>query len=402
MSTLAKHSAPGQALGYYFQLERALSWIAKSPAFSYVGIETEDDVVVKLASGETIFEQDKSSTTNYPFNPSKKDLWNSLLIWLDAIANEEIDINNATFYLVTNKVKNNSIADIIGISNTKEQIQVCIKTIRDKVNEITGETKTLADKVVAYSDDCLHKLISRIKYKSGEDVYGDVLRKAIEGDLQLDTETPEQNEFIINELTGWLFKNVLDAWRNKKAAFISRDDFVREKINIQTNFRQALVNQLIIQLGEIPEEQQRAEWNNRYVKQLEIIGCTTDDIYNAIHDYLNAVSKRTHLAKKGYLTIKQLEELDENLEQHWKNISRSTKIKYKSLDGAEIGQIVYFDTIDYTTTVGAYSLRNHFLTRGSYHTLADQQKIGWHPNYKIFLESTGNTLTPFDEKIKNE
>jgi hypothetical protein len=402
MSTLSEHSAPGQALGYYFQLERALSWIAKSPAFSYVGIETEDDVVVKLASGEKIFEQDKSSTTTYPFSPSRKDLWNSLLIWLDAIANEEIDIKNATFYLVTNKLKDNSLADTIGTSNTKDEIQVCIAAIREKVKEITGEVKILADKVVTYSDDCLYELIERVKYKSGEEVFGDTLRREIESDLQLDTETPEQNDFIINALTGWLFKNTLEAWRNKKAAFISRDDFVREKINIQTNFRQAIVNQLIIEMGEIPEEQQRAEWKNRYVRQLEIIGCTTDDIYNAIHDYLNAVSKRTQLAKKGYLTILQLEELDKNLEEHWKVISRSTKIKYKALDAQEVGQLVYFDTIGYDTSVGPYSLRSHFLTRGSYHTLADQQKIGWHPNYKLFLKSTEGILKPIDEKVKNE
>jgi hypothetical protein len=386
MPTLSTHSAPGQALGYYFQLERALSWIAKSPAYSYVGIETDDDVVVMLENGNKILEQDKSSTTNYPFNTSRKDLWNTLSIWLDAVENDEIKIENTTFYLVTNKVNVDSIAKKIGDSNSEEEIDLCIKEIRIKAKEISGEVRKIANKVTKYSDDKLKKLFKQVKYKSGEDVFGNKLRIAIESDLQLDIETPEQNEFIINELIGWLYKNVTESWRNKTPAFISRDDFMREKINIQTTFRQVIVNQLLIELGEIPEEEKRVQWKNRYVEQLEIIGCTKDDIYDAIHDYINAVSKRTQLAKKGYITVKEIEELDEKLEQHWKIIYRISILQHKSLNANDVGQLIYLNTMDYKTKIGPYDISNHFLTRGSYHKLADKQKIGWHPEFKKLLK----------------
>jgi hypothetical protein len=387
MSVLSKHNAAGQALGYYFQLERALSWIAKSPAYSYVGIETDDDVVVMLENGEKVLEQDKSSITNYPFSISRKDLWNTLLIWLSAIENDEIKTENTTFYLVTNKVNVDSIAKKIGSANTEEEILLCIKELKNKAKGISGEVKKVADKVTKYSDEKLKKLFKQIRYKSGEETFGDGLRKLIESDLQLDIETPEQNEFIINELIGWLYKNVTEMWRKKMPAFVSRDDFMREKINIQTTFRQTLVNQLIIELGEIPEAQKRTQWKNRYVKQLEIIGCTTDDIYDAIHDYLNAVSKRTQLAKKGYITIKEIEELDDKLEQHWKIISRSFKIIHNSLSANEIGQLIYFEAMDYQTKIGPYDIGNNFLTRGSYHKLSDKQKVGWHPEFKNLLKN---------------
>jgi hypothetical protein len=397
LSTLANHSAPGQALGYYFQLERALSWIAKAPAGSYIGIETEDDVVIKLLDGEMIYEQDKSSTSTYPFNTGKKDLWKTLLIWLEAVKNKEIDINNSYFYLVTNRVKDNSLAERMGLAQDEIEVATCIKELREKSAEISEEVKVIADKVIAFADHDLAELIKKISYRSGDETYGDGLRKILEGDLQLDMDASEQNESIITELLGWLYTQVTNAWRSKDPAFIGRDKFHRQKLNIITNYRQSVVNKTIIELGQIPEEEERMQWTNKYVKQLELIGCTSDDINKAIYEYLNAVSKRTDLAKRGYLTIRHLADLDENLEQHWRNIFRSRKISHQSLRGEDIGQIIYFDTIDYDTAVGDYVLKSHFLTRGSYHSLADQLKVGWHPEYQYYMKSKPE-IVEFKEK----
>ncbi|MGN6264488.1 MAG: ABC-three component system protein [Ginsengibacter sp.] len=401
MSVLKEHSAPGQALGYYFQLERALAWIATAPQGSYIGIETEDDVVVKLLSGETIYEQDKSSTTNYPFNPSRKDLWKTLLIWLNAATNEEIDVNNAYFYLVTNKDAKDTVAEKIGIAKTQEEIGKVIELLKEKARTISGEAKILADQVLSFPNDILSKIIERITYKAGKETMTISFRKILAGNLQLDMEAVEQNESIINELTGWLFQQVVNSWRNNLAALISRDDFHREKINILTSIRQKIVNEIMIELGEIPEEEERSQWENKYVKQLKLIGCTTEDIYKAIHDYLNAVIKRTDLAKKGYLTLSQLDDLDKNLEQHWENVFRSRKLSHKNLDAKDIGQIIYFDTIDYDTSCGEYKLRNHFLIRGSYHTLADQLKLGWHPEYRLELRPIKELSMPKLKKKYN-
>lgn len=45
--TLSKHSAPGANAGFNYQFERGLYWLAQSPAGSVIGIETDDDVVVR-------------------------------------------------------------------------------------------------------------------------------------------------------------------------------------------------------------------------------------------------------------------------------------------------------------------------------------------------------------------
>lgn len=393
MSSLSEHTAPGQALGYYFQLERALSWIALAPADSMIGIETEDDVVVKLANGDAIYEQDKSSVNSHPFVPSKKDLWNTLAIWLEAIAREEIDIETSTFYLVTNKPGRNSLAEIIGLAQSEEQLETAYLRLKEASAKVPAGIKHLVEKVFSFDKKSLKFLFAKIKYRSDSGLYGPSLRKSLASDLQLDMDQPEQNEAVINLLTGWVFKQVVEAWRAKVPAFVDRNAFHRQKIAILAHYRQQKVDEVIYAIGEISMEDEEKQKGNRYVHQLELIGLTHDEIYEAIHAYLNAVTKRTFLAKKGYITQPQLDKFEDELKKHWLRTFKTTNLIYKNgnLTPEDLGQLVYFDTISYDTSIGDYVLKNHFLTRGSYQMMADILAVGWHPEYKVLFKLRSTT-----------
>jgi len=283
MSSLSEHTAPGQALGYYFQLERALSWIALAPADSMIGIETEDDVVVKLANGDAIYEQDKSSVNSHPFVLSKKDLWNTLAIWLEAIAREEIDIETSTFYLVTNKPGRNSLAEIIGLAQSEEQLETAYLRLKEASAKVPAGIKHLVEKVFcikhlvekvfSFDKKSLKSLFAKIKYRSDSGLYGPSLRKSLASDLQLDMDQPEQNEAVINLLTGWVFKQVVEAWRAKVPAFVDRNAFHRQnrqKIAILAHYRQQKVDEVIYAIGEISMEDEEKQKGNRYVHQLSL------------------------------------------------------------------------------------------------------------------------------------
>ena len=78
--TLSDHSAPGANAGFSYQFERALYWLARRPAGSRVGIQTDDDVAVRGPDVSRVLEQDKHSIREYgdPFGNRSKDLWNTL------------------------------------------------------------------------------------------------------------------------------------------------------------------------------------------------------------------------------------------------------------------------------------------------------------------------------------
>ncbi len=383
---LADHTASGQALGYYFQLERALSWISQMPADSVVGIETEDDIVVSLLNGEKILEQDKSSTTTHPFIPSRVDLWKTLFIWIDALSNKEIEIASTTFFLVTNKTATNSIAEQLGSSTSSKEIADSIALLKEKAAAVSGDAKTYADKVLAFGDTLLSQLITKIRYKAGSGLYGEALRKQLYSDLQLDVSNNAVNDAVITQLLGWLFLQVTEAWRDKRPALIGRNEFMREKLTILAFHRQKILDEVIVELGKIPQPEEKQQWNSNYVKQLQEIECDADEIIGAIHDYLNAVAKRTNMAMAGYLTYPQLDQLDQSLQNRWENIFKLIQLKHKKDTDIEKGKICLYETMQCDTAIGEYPLRNHFVTRGSYHALSNELKVGWHPQYKILLK----------------
>jgi hypothetical protein len=401
MTTLTSHTASGQALGYFFQFERALSWISQLPAGSTVGIETEDDVVATLLNGEKILEQDKNSHTSHPFIPSKVDLWKTLCIWQNALKNSEIDKNKTKLYLVTNKTSENSLAALLGNASNDNDIQNCIKVLREKASTLTGNAKLFADRSLEFGDTILSQVIKQISYKAGDGLFGDGLRKQLYSDLQLDVKNQSLNDSIINELIGWLFEQITSAWREKRPAVVSRDDFMREKITILTSQRQAIVDEILIGLGQIPRSEEKKQLENTYVKQLMEIQCDKDEILKAIHDYLNAVSKRTRLALDGYLTLRQLDELDRQLQSRWANIFKLTQLKNPQNTDDQRGKICYYETINCETSIGDYKLRNHFLVNGSYHALSNDLKVGWHPNFKVLLSANPLGIPKQPKDLKN-
>jgi hypothetical protein len=385
MSLLTNHTAAGQALGYFFQLDRTLCNIADSPGGSIIGIETEDDVVVKLINGEKIHEQDKSSTTTFPFLPSKPDLWKSLLIWAEAIKSEEINPEQTKFILVSNKSQSKCLAQKISDAANDAEVLSCLnelKTFNKKSNEVT---KNYIEKLFSIDDETLMKLISKTTLISGDAMNAEAIKSHLISSFQIVDGDDEEKLSILNEIYGWLFNLVRTAWQDNEPAWIERDAVVRLKNTILTRRVQSFLNEKIFQVRDISEQEIAINKLKMYVKQLIIIGSSDEEIMEAISDYLNSVEKRTQLAKKGYVTELQIEGMVENLRKRWITIAKKIPIQNKSLSKEDQGKLICLDTMDHNAKIGNMETNNYFLTRGTYHHLSDSLQVGWHPEFQSVL-----------------
>src|SRR5437899_985859 len=126
--SLSDHSAAGSNAGFIFQFERAMFWLAQSPAGCVVGVETDDDVAVRGPDGSRVLEQDKHSVRadTEPFADRSKDLWNTLAIWTEALDNGEVNADTTMFLMVTNKTLPECIAHKINRAHSQEEITACI------------------------------------------------------------------------------------------------------------------------------------------------------------------------------------------------------------------------------------------------------------------------------------
>ena len=123
-----------------------------------------------------------------------------------------------------------------------------------------------------------------------------------------------------------------------------------------------------------------------YVRQLDIIKAEDEQKIEAVTDYLRASIDRTQWSVKGLVFETSFDEFEENLRRAWENHKRKTNIILAKNDDVKKGQYLYSECSLHQARLQGLEVPSHF-TPGSFHALADQLTIGWHPNFSRELGS---------------
>jgi len=389
-NTIASHSAPGQLAGYMFQPERALFHLAVAGRGSVVGIETLDDVAVINQQGRVIREQDKHYTSRRaPLSDRSKELWNSLHIWLSAITNEGLDLEKTEFHLVTNSVVSTGlIYDLIELDGVTADVdwKKFVKKLRDAGTTPTKQLKPLIEGVLGHSDKTLIAFAKRIRVTDGtRGSFGSALRGKIADALLLETASVED---VLNGLLGWIHDTTLLLIRNGKPAWFSWEDFgERYRRELFAHCDRKFFRETAAAEIPVTDEDRDKYRQNVFVKQLLWLGLPDDDeqLIEAIDDVYRSITETIRLTKKGVVTPNDFNAFDERLIEKWKALRRSHTPKplppdEKSLQ--DVGKAVLNQAMDHREMLAGQPTQEWYLTRGAFHKLADEPRVGWHPNFQ--------------------
>jgi hypothetical protein len=215
------HAAPGPSAGYGYQIERALYWLARSPAGAAVGIETDDDVAVRNGT-TSLLEQDKHSIAAgaEPLGDRLKDLWNTLNIWLDAIEENRVDAETTRLLMVTNKELPDGLAKAISAATTAEAAGECVTGLERAAEDPPEKIETLVGRVLrSESRDTLIKVIQNAELVDATSgAAGPQVRTDTIASLPLPSWAVPAAESILHELAGWVHASALAAWRENNPA----------------------------------------------------------------------------------------------------------------------------------------------------------------------------------------
>jgi hypothetical protein len=395
MSIQSKHTAAGQMAGYLFQPERALRHLALSPRGTSVGIETLDDVAVVLASGQQIREQDKHYTSDKkPLADRSKEFWNSLKVWLDAVEAEDLDMAATEFHLVTNQTLDSGLAfDLMHLEKTKESFVAFIARVRESGKTPPEKLKELFTQVLAYSDEQLTNLVSRIRvFDATSAVHGSALRTVLHDHLHLPAAHADE---IIQGLLGWVDELVLQQIREKKAAWITRAAFDERYLQLLHRYQDiAFVRETEEALIPVADEERAKRKDRLFVKQLQWIGCSEEDddnqILEAIDAHIRSGSEVARLSQIGVVTLQEFRAFDERLFKRWKTLQRlhiPKPVPQSEDEQQTVGRELLNQALNHREPLAGQQTSEFYLTQGAYHRLADEPpRLGWHPH--------------FDEKVK--
>jgi hypothetical protein len=388
--TLSKHSAAPTCAGYVYQLERALYWLAQSPAGTAVGIETLDDVAV-LQPDSKVLEQDKHSLDEeaQPFDDRSPGLWKTLSIWIEALCTGEVKASSTRFLMVTNITIDDGLVRHIGNAKSDKEIDDCVAALKKAVADPPdGIKRYLAIVFKPERNGALRELIRQCEFVDGaQSTNGGELRSNTISHLQIPEWCISQGDSIANELLGWMEQSAMSAWRRKEPAWIKRDLFVNQFSAILDRRRREVKRERAEHLIEVTEDGIGSQKGSTFVKQLHLI---TDDEYlvdNAIREFIRCNIEKSRLSEEGNITDEDWITFERTLHTRWDKIQRRLIRMQKGQSEQDLGFEIFSETTESHRELLAGIVTDQiYLTSGTYHRLANMIKLGWHPRYAELID----------------
>ena len=194
----------------------------------------------------------------------------------------------------------------------------------------------------------------------------------------------DQVDHLVERLEGWWFTLIIRALpgpmqrQSRCLAIETRIDELREEFKrsaLPIDFKSSMPPPSIV-----------AELDKRpFVRQLRRIKIGPARVEYAIRDYYRASEQRSRWAREDLLVDGELETYEQELLEAWQPRFASMQEELTATCPPEkrvhLGQLV-FKWAEQEANFPLRSVRERFLTHGSYHILSNRYVVGWHPDFK--------------------
>lgn len=380
-----KSNAPGQLLGFSVQFPRALYHLLRSAPKDVVCVEVLGDVATFTSGGKLLSEEDKSSIVGNPLTDRSTDLWKTFSNWIEAIINEDFDVEKTQFVLYCNHSGRQGIVNKFSSAQNQIDIQSAIEYAKKELSDIKPDHEIWRyyDFVVNKNETLLSKVIQRFELQIGNGTGYDEVKIEIRRKHVPDG----QIEFIMENLSGWIQKVIIEKIAVREKAIISWEEFNHQFLVLFDRSRCRELIDFTMQYSKEDEKvRNQVKTRPRYIKQLEAIDLTDEEIIDAVSDYLRADVNRQKWIDSEIINEEVASNFESKLTKFWENQRKRIKITEKKLGEIEQGQLLLIDCKSRKETIRGMFPPSSTIP-GTYHALADEPTIGWHPNWEtIFLK----------------
>jgi hypothetical protein len=388
ISAGAKYAeAPGPAAGYIYQLRyvlfRAMRKLARDPTAS-IGIERLDDVIIEAEGTIATLEQLKHTTSDEKkYTDSSPEVWRAIGNWARLYKDKIIDLSKVELAFVTNAaVAEHTAISKLGLSEEDRDIDAALLELKS----------------VAAKSQNASSASDRAKFIALDDVVKSALLRAIRfvGDnpnlASLGQEIEELLHFACDASCLTEFRTELEGWWLDRVAFIlnkGQGDVVPLiDIDARIGYLREKFKQSSLQIDvEEPADHPADLGDYTFVRQVRVLKVGPPRIRNAQRDFLKASAQRSKWLRESRIDPAELTKYDAELEERYvtqsaifrDELSAAANDDEKCQNGR---QLLGWAETQQVPLRGASA---QFLTSGSYHTLADQIRLGWHPEFsKLF------------------
>lgn len=380
-----KSNAAGQLLGYSLQFPRAFYHLLKSGPGDCVCVEVLGDVATVAAGGLVISEEDKSSVVTNPITDRSTDLWKTFSNWVDAVNNGDLTVTNTRFVLYCNKVGDPGIVDSFHVAQTGTEALTAIKNAQSTLHDITAahEIWKHYDNAVNKNAALLQAIITRFELQTGKSAGSEDLRHELKSQHVADT----QIDYFMEKILGWLLKTILELIAAKKPAVIRWEEYDHEfKLVFERTRCRELIDFTLVYPPDSSNIAQQVKTKPYYIKQLEAIEVSEDDILVAVTDYLRSKINLDKWIEDEIINLEIAQDFESKLEKFWENAKTKIDITEKALSANDRGLLLYAECKSRQVKIRGMDPPSSTI-EGTFHSLANRPVLGWHPKWNELFGS---------------
>lgn len=380
-------SAKEPSLGYHYQIRYALFLLlsVRDKDEPFIRLENLDDVEIGDINKIDLHQTKFHTETAANLTDTSPDFWKTIRVWSELIIQNQIDLDNSIFLLVTtSETSENSI--LRELTEKKEGFKT-IENIIAKLNDISNKSKNtdLQSAFKVYNQLTIKQkegLIKNINICDNAIGFED-LKKGICKELQLSC-LPEQVDNVFNDLQGWFYEQCITHLRGKK----DKITFNETRSNILNLIEKYKSDNLPIDpiIREI--EVNETDFENRiFVAQLQEIRIGKNTIRQAKSDFYRASEQRSKWLREDLLHPAEEIDYEFRLKEDWKRKFANLQDEIEGIEDEIATQYckdfyIRFYVNTYSQILIRPKVTEPYIVTGSCHMLADNQDIVWHPKYQ--------------------
>lgn len=386
---MTSFSAADPALGYLYQVRLALLWSLRRLRAGdefLVSVETLDDVTFEASGGtpDTLLQTKHHQTGTAALTDASPDLWKTLRVWFEGADDGTIPPGTALHLLTTAAAASGSIASRLRVEG--RDVDAALAAMESTARSSTNAINAPVYKVfLATAVGRRRALVESIMVLDGAPSI-----TALGDDLQTEVFwAAERKDHVafLERLEGWWLRRVLKQLVSRD----TRDRILGQEIEAQMSDLREQFKQDALPIDDdllnfdLDESTRATHARSIFVLQVELIVAGKRRVAAAIRDYYRAFEQRSRWLRDDLLLVGDISAYERRLVEEWELVFEAARDEVGPEAAEQAKQEAAREVLAWAERVLIPirpSVTEPFITRGSLHMLADEQRVGWHPEFR--------------------
>ncbi len=313
------------------------------------------------------------------------DLWSTIEVWLDVLPELSHGERPSLTLITTSAAPDGSAASYLRPESrdVARATELLLEAARSSASQATRNARA---RFIALDTSDRTQFVSAITVIDNEprlEALDDLLGR------ELYYAYPQQHRLaFLERLKGWWYGGAVALLQDRIAAVASRD-LVAQIEDLTDEFRaDNLPSDTAL---DDPDEATTTGYVSRpFVRQLNLIAVTNQALQLHLRDYFRAYTQRSRWSRDGLLEPGELDRFERKLVDEWEYAFQHMRGEIEEgaaeTDLERAGRELLYELGVNSTARIRTRFDERFLSRGTFHELADQLRVGWHPDYERRLE----------------